>query len=130
MSAGKKGEFNVANICFDCRKALGGCSWSRDFIPVPGWTAEPAVLKCGGSESTQTYRITACPLFDPDGKTPTSPDSIPIRCIETGVVFRSLNAAAKAAGGSIGALRDMIHKGRSYAYGYHWELVGKETTPC
>ena len=36
------------NICIYCKKACGGCSWSRydtgkkrvAFEPVPGWTAE------------------------------------------------------------------------------------------
>lgn len=50
------------NICFKCQRACGGCSWSADFEPVPGWTAEPALLN-GGIE---TYHITACPLFLPD----------------------------------------------------------------
>lgn len=29
------------NICFDCEKAIGGCSWARDFIPPEGCTYEP-----------------------------------------------------------------------------------------
>lgn len=65
---------NRANICFDCQRAYGGCSWSaRDletgellFMPVPGWTAEPSLLYKSRNyhkKETWTYRITACPLF-------------------------------------------------------------------
>lgn len=67
------------NICFDCKKACGGCSWSEldpvtgkpRFEPVPGWTAKPARLFYWGGNGTkrcfdETYEITACPLFEPD----------------------------------------------------------------
>ena len=53
------------NICFDCQKACGDCSWSDNFEPVPGWTAE----KChyhGVGKYKDTYHITACPEFEPD----------------------------------------------------------------
>jgi hypothetical protein len=60
-----------SNICFDCDRACGGCSWSRNFEPVPGWTATKTTLKigCTGKEKPRwvdTYSITACPLFTPD----------------------------------------------------------------
>lgn len=67
-----------ANICFDCQKACGGCSWSEidpstkkpRFEPVPGWTAEPIRMQIGnnqyGKVMTDTYRITACPEFVAD----------------------------------------------------------------
>jgi hypothetical protein len=59
------------NICFDCDRACGGCSWSRNFEPVPGWTAQKVSLNMGNSARrkqryTITYSITACPLFTPD----------------------------------------------------------------
>lgn len=58
----------VANICFDCERACGGCSWSeydkttggtRFKIPE-GATAKP-VFDMKGRLST--YHITDCPLF-------------------------------------------------------------------
>jgi hypothetical protein len=56
-----------ANICFDCDKACGGCSWSRNFEPVPGWTAEKIMLNVGAVKNQkrflQTYHITACPEY-------------------------------------------------------------------
>ena len=65
------------NICFDCARACGGCSWSAvdpetgkvRFEPVPGWTATPISINSRdrrGVHQTQSYHITACPLFVDD----------------------------------------------------------------
>ena len=68
------------NICFDCQKACGDCSWSAldpvtlkpQFVPIPGWTATKVVLKTGHPGKpyalTETYHITKCPEFVPDKK--------------------------------------------------------------
>ena len=63
---------NHTNICFDCQRACGGCSWSAigdygrpRFEPVPGWTAEPTSFNIEG-RVVNTYHITACPQFKPD----------------------------------------------------------------
>ena len=68
----------TTNICFDCQRACGGCSWSEldpetdkpRFEPVPGWTAEKTKLNRGEPNGSrpfmETYHITACPLFVPD----------------------------------------------------------------
>lgn len=65
-----------ANICFDCKKACGGCSWTEldsqtlrpRFEPVPGWTATETVINMGGDHHLKvtSYHITACPLFEKD----------------------------------------------------------------
>lgn len=72
------------NICAECQKACGGCSWSAAdengnllFKPVPGWTAEPVQLGIGYNKKrervfTDTYHITACPEFVPDERKPTT----------------------------------------------------------
>lgn len=74
----KTGSYEQSNICFDCRRACGGCSWSAydretdriRFEPVTGWTAEPAVIFSGSVGGRRyeivTWHITACPLFIPD----------------------------------------------------------------
>jgi hypothetical protein len=71
-------EQRKANICFDCKKACGGCSWSAvdpvtrklRFEPVPGWTAKKVWLQSwhhgSRSREVETYHITACPEFEPD----------------------------------------------------------------
>ena len=67
-----------ANICFDCQKACGGCSWSEidpntgrpRFEPVPGWTAKKVKQRVNTYKVCweDTYHITACPEFVPDEK--------------------------------------------------------------
>lgn len=71
-------EQTKANICFECQKACGGCSWSAvdpvthklRFEPVPGWTAKKVLMKSWSwktrCEYVETYHITACPEFEPD----------------------------------------------------------------
>lgn len=83
MSFYKKKKYKTqgnTNICFDCQKACGGCSWSAlDFVtlkpkfePIPGWTATKVTLKTGHPGKpyayTTTYHITQCPEFVPDVK--------------------------------------------------------------
>ena len=75
------------NICFDCQKACGGCSWSRDFTPVPGWTATKKTQKIyvGGTKKhryEKTYHITACPEFVPDEKRESSHGELTERQLE------------------------------------------------
>lgn len=121
----------MTNICFDCKNAVPdseghGCPWSRKFEPIPGWTAEPTVLGTGKSyTATDTYEITDCPLFDPDDKDrhDGSMASVRVRCVETGVVYRSFNAAGRAVGRNWTGIRDALRNGRDFAYGYHWEVV-------
>ena len=49
--------------CWHCKKYAGGCSWSRDFTPVEGWTAEKVLMTSG----TETYEIKECPELVSDG---------------------------------------------------------------
>ena len=65
------------NICFDCKKACGGCSWSRidpatkkpAFKPVEGWKAIKVPYFIGaGSGIDSTYYVSECPLFEPENE--------------------------------------------------------------
>jgi len=49
------------NLCWSCRNATTGCSWSRDSIPVKGWDADEEPYR--GYEGTVTYKIRDCPQF-------------------------------------------------------------------
>lgn len=49
-------------LCWNCKNACGGCSWSRHFIPVDGWTAEVTIVKDSLGD-IQSYRIKKCPEF-------------------------------------------------------------------
>lgn len=50
-------------LCWDCRKACGGCPWADEFRPVRGWDAEETILRLGNGTETQSYRVSKCPLF-------------------------------------------------------------------
>lgn len=84
---GKKGWSPQNNICWDCKKACGKCSWTAAnpltgellWKPVPGWTAEEVEqLRGGYRTSWKTYHITACPLFEPDEKRKTNPAALTV----------------------------------------------------
>lgn len=47
----------------------------------------------------------------------------PIRCVETGVVYESISAAARALYGDISLIWRALNGRRKTAYGYHWEYV-------
>lgn len=49
-------------LCWFCKNACGGCSWSRSFVPIAGWEAY-ALERDNG---TIGYRIRKCPEFIPD----------------------------------------------------------------
>ena len=55
-------------LCWDCANACGGCEWSKDFQPVPGWDAIFAPVKANKSGKPkefklESYAIRACPKF-------------------------------------------------------------------
>ena len=63
-------QIKKATLCWRCRHAVPsastGCSWSRRFVPVEGWTAEKHQQKQSGSVY-ETYCVISCPLFQKDG---------------------------------------------------------------
>lgn len=54
------------SICNGCARASGFCSWSKDFTPVDGWTAEQSFYE----GEPYSYCVRICPLFLADGATP------------------------------------------------------------
>ena len=50
-------------LCWDCAKATGRCSWSRRLEPVPGWTATKVERLSHTGEIVEGTQITACPEF-------------------------------------------------------------------
>lgn len=48
-------------LCWRCKNACGGCRWSREFKPIPGWTAVPTF-----KDRSNTYNILKCPEFKPE----------------------------------------------------------------
>lgn len=47
-------------LCWYCKNATGGCSWSKNFTPVPGWDAKYIER----ASAAPTYSIKDCPLFE------------------------------------------------------------------
>lgn len=54
--------------------------------------------------------------------------SIAVRCVETGEVFKSLHAAAKATGANPPNICNCCKGKKKTAAGFHWEYAGKEVT--
>lgn len=64
---------DTSNICFFCKRACGGCSWSESFDPVPGWTAAATrrvyrTHRGFYQHVVDSYHITACPEYEPDDR--------------------------------------------------------------
>lgn len=60
-------------MCYDCAKALGGCSWADNFEPVNGWQAEKTHKSRGSgkyADIIDSYDILFCPEFEPDKPIP------------------------------------------------------------
>lgn len=54
-------------LCWSCKNACGGCEWSANLEPVPGWTAEKVPRDTGTRENKRkgfSYKITECPKFE------------------------------------------------------------------
>ena len=51
-------------LCWNCKKAIGECSWSKSFKPVKGWNA--IRYEKEGSTPYVTYTVLDCPEFERD----------------------------------------------------------------
>lgn len=55
-------------LCWHCQKAAGRCSWSKNFTPIEGWTAEPTRVKVNKSSRYVTeldsFDVYECPEFE------------------------------------------------------------------
>ena len=48
--------------CWHCKNCYGGCSWSREFKPVNGWTAKKTFIP-SNNEYAESYKVIECPEF-------------------------------------------------------------------
>ena len=54
---------NYSNqLCWNCKKATGGCAWSSRLLPVDGWSAKPTTTQ----EGTRSFEIKHCPEYEDD----------------------------------------------------------------
>ena len=58
----KRREEKRWQLCCTCKNACGGCLWSRYFIPIPGWDAEPTIVKDSEGDFA-SYKIHKCPEY-------------------------------------------------------------------
>lgn len=58
----KKG-YKKDQLCWDCQKACGNCSWSKKLKPIKGWVVQPTIIKSNGEPTIHTYKIIKCPEF-------------------------------------------------------------------
>ena len=49
-------------LCFTCKNVCDGCVWSKYFLPVAGWEAEPTIVKDSGGDFS-SYKIHKCPKY-------------------------------------------------------------------
>lgn len=59
----KKREDESGQLCWNCKKACGGCSWSSSFTPIPGWEATPHITDEDNERPIHTYHVKSCPEF-------------------------------------------------------------------
>ena len=59
--ARKRQEENE-QLCWRCKNACGGCSWSKELLPVKGWKAESTIIKDSMGDF-ESYKIKRCPEF-------------------------------------------------------------------
>ena len=61
-------QCEVTTQCLACNNAYGGCQWSRDFIPIPGWDAirNDLVDTAPYHREIESYTVLDCPEFELD----------------------------------------------------------------
>ena len=60
--SGFRGGKYTESKCWTCLKSYNGCSWSRSFIPVPGWVAKKIDIKL--TMDVTAYAVKKCPEYE------------------------------------------------------------------
>lgn len=55
-------------LCWDCKNAIGKCTWSQCFVPIKGWKAKPTTYDSEGMK-IKSFLVKECPEFKPDSRT-------------------------------------------------------------
>ena len=50
-------------LCWSCEKCISMCSWSREFIPIPGWDAIEEHHTRADERNVDSYKIYNCPEY-------------------------------------------------------------------
>lgn len=81
--------------CMNCKKACGGCSWSKIYAPVPGWVADPTTVYCG-HEHTASFKIYYCPEYEADEERTSFYDNEAASRLFEGIVLSASEGYKKA----------------------------------
>lgn len=66
---------NYKQLCWNCKKCLKQCSWSRDFKPIEGWQAIPVIIKGAKPRyKIKSFKIISCPEFEGEEPKPLNKD--------------------------------------------------------
>lgn len=57
-----------ATLCWECAKACGGCDWSRENNPVPGWNAVSVKISISHNNYVDSFIVKNCPEYNGDGR--------------------------------------------------------------
>lgn len=64
----------MATLCWRCKNAVPskttGCSWSRNFKPVPNWIVDAHELTLKNGDKIRSYCVLDCPEFQDDHNEP------------------------------------------------------------
>lgn len=115
------------SLCWNCSKGADECEFMRKLVPVPNWKAK-IVPYDGYYGKTYTYVVEKCPNFVPmretNGKMPCGQrKKISVRCVETGIVYSSINKCSKATHISKVCITKCIDGDIDSAKGLHFERV-------
>ena len=62
----KKRTLSKPTLCWDCAKAIGGCSWSKRLRPVAGWKIIPTRKTSSDGRNYASCIVLDCPEFKRD----------------------------------------------------------------
>lgn len=60
-------------LCWKCQKAVLGCSWARNYKPIPGWEAEKTKIRNNPYVPEiwiESYCVIKCPEYEKDSPKP------------------------------------------------------------
>lgn len=57
-------KYKEKTICWECKKALGKCNWSKNFQPVEGWEIIPTQIQVQNGLMQDSCIVLSCPLFE------------------------------------------------------------------
>lgn len=126
------------NICADCYRKIGTCSWEKNFTPVPGWRAKEVAINAKAwthkdeQGTVKTYNIQWCPLFVSHPRAIKYKSSTPKPIVATNIVtgektyFSSIKKAMTEGGFSENSIHKCLRGKLKFHYGHTFRYATKE----